>query len=81
MTTRPAESMAVLMPLIYHRLCLIRRSGQPTTLGLAAGALLLAATEAGNVKGSRAAQGILRALVNHPDSWPRITAPRDPRPS
>src|SRR5438445_6559742 len=53
--------------------------GQPTTLSLAlrlaAGALLLAATEVDDVQVSHVAQGTLRALAKHPDIWPRSTAP------
>ena len=59
--------------------------GQPAPLRpafrLAAGALLLAATEVDDVEVTHPGQGTHRALVNHPNIRPRITAPRDPWPS
>ena len=66
--------------------------GQPAPLSLAlrlaACAVLLAATEADNVKVTHPVQGTHRALIKHPGIWPRITAyppasakPNDPAAS
>src|ERR1019366_5179351 len=56
--------------------CVTAGQSAPLSLALrlAAGAVLLATTEADNVKVSHPVQGTQCALVKHPGIWPRITA-------
>ncbi len=49
-------------------------AGQSAPLSLAAGAVLLATTEADNVKVSHPVQGTQCAFIKHPGIWPPITA-------